>query len=157
MKRSSIGVVVLVAAAAVWAQGGNVVTVQVLSAKLQKTPSFLAPTTAKLVRGEQLTSVETQKDWLRVTTKSGEMGWIHRASVIDKAVALSTKPGGSQGGVSSDEVALAGRGFSPEVEAKYRSGHPDLDFSHVDRIEKTDIDGAELARFVADGHVGGGR
>src|SRR5215831_18567584 len=157
MKRAWIGaLVILVAAGAVWAQSGNVVTVQVLSAKLQKTPSFLAPTTAKVVRGEQLTSLETQKDWLRVSTQAGQQGWINRSSVIEKAVALSSKPGGSQGGVSQDEVALAGRGFSPEVEAKYRSGHPDLDYSHVDKIEKTDVDGAQLARFVADGHLGGG-
>src|SRR5262245_45408250 len=158
MKRAWIGALVsVVVAGAVWARGGNVVTVQVLSAKLQKTPSFLAPTTAKVVRGEQLTQVEAQKDWLRVTTRAGQTGWINRASVVEKAVALSTRPGGNQGGVSQDEVALAGRGFSPEVEAKYRSGHPELDFSHVDQIEKTDVDGGELARFVADGHVGGGR
>src|SRR5919197_5399815 len=104
MKRLWIGAVALLVVGLVWAQGSGVVTVQVLSAKLQATPSFLAPTTAKLVRGEQLTALETQKDWLRVTTKGGQSGWINRASVVEKAVALSTKPGGSQGGVSNDEV-----------------------------------------------------
>jgi uncharacterized protein YgiM (DUF1202 family) len=139
------------------AQSGKVVTVQVLSAKVQKTPSFIAPTAAKVVRGEQLTTTEEQKDWLKVTTKAGQTGWINRASVVDKAVALSTKPGGSKGSVSEDEVALAGRGFSPEVEAKYRSGHPELDFSHIDKIEKLDVDGGDLSRFVAEGGIGGGR
>src|SRR5215470_1411511 len=142
---------------AVLAQGGKVVTVEVLSAKVTKSPSFLAPTAAKVVRGDQLTAFEEQKDWVRVQTKDGQAGWINKASIVDKAVVLSTKPGGGQGSVSQDEVALAGRGFSPEVEAKYRQGHPELDFSHIDKIEKLDVDGAELARFVSEGKVGGGK
>src|SRR5262249_17939032 len=80
-------------------QSGKVVTVQVLSAKLTKTPSFLAPTTAKVVRGDQLTMTSAQNDWLQVTTKAGESGWINKTNVVDKAVALSTKPGGGAGGV----------------------------------------------------------
>ena len=138
------------------AQGGKVVTVQVLSAKVTKTPSFLAPTVAKVVRGDQLTSLGVDKDWVNVQTKDGQSGWINKASVVDKAVALSTKPGGGQGSVSQDEVALAGRGFSPEVEAAYKQSHPDLDFSHVDKIEKLDVDGSDLAKFVADGQIRGG-
>ncbi len=161
MTRRTMWAAVLAAAlgasGVVAAQGGKTVTVQTLTGKVQKTPSFLAPTVAKVVRGDQLSSLEQQKDWLRVTTKDGQSGWISKASVVDKAVALSTKPGGGAGGVSEDEVALAGRGFSPEVEAKYRSTHPDLDFSHIDKIEKLDVDGGELAKFVADGKIGGGK
>jgi hypothetical protein len=161
MLKKAIWAAVLAAALAaggtVLGQSGKVVTVQVLSAKLTKTPSFLAPTTAKVVRGDQLTTVSTQKDWLEVTTKSGQSGWINRTNVIEKAVALSTKPGGGSGSVSEDEVALAGRGFSPEVEAKYRQGHPELDFSHIDKIEKIDVDGDAVARFAAEGKIGGGR
>lgn len=143
-------------AAAAPGGGGKVVTVQVLSAKVTKTPSFLAPTVAKVVRGDQLTSIGEDKDWVNVQTKDGQAGWINKSSIVDKAVALSTKPGGGAGGVSDDEVALAGRGFSPEVEAAYKQGHPDLDFSHVDKIEKLDVDGSELAKFVSDGQIKGG-
>jgi len=134
---------------------GSTITVQTLTAKLMKSPSYLGATVAKLVRGEQLTFVEAKSDWYRATSKDGVTGWIHRSGVVEKAVALSSKPGGGAGGVSQDEVALAGRGFSKEVEAKYRSEHPDLDFSHVDHIEKLDVDSEELAQFAAQGNVGG--
>jgi len=77
-------------------------------------------------------------------------GWINRTSVMEGGVALSSKPGGG-GGASRDEVELAGRGFTPDVEEKYRGDHPDLDFSHVEAIEQTQVDFAELEAFVAEG------
>ena len=35
-----------------------------------------------------------------------------------------------------------------------------MDFSHVDKIEKLDVDGSELAKFVSEGQIktiGGGK
>jgi len=151
------GVIVAALGGVVLGQAGRTVTVTQMSAKLTKTPSFLAPTVSKLVRGDQLTLVDEQKDWYHARTKDGQDGWINKSSVVDKAVALSTKPGGGQGGVSDDEVALAGRGFSPEVEAAYRKDHPNLDFSHVDKIEKLEVDGGALAGFASEGKIGGGK
>jgi hypothetical protein len=136
---------------------GSTVTVQTLTAKLMKTPSFIGQTSAKLVRGDQLKFQEAQKDWYKVTTAKGATGWIAKSAVVEKAVALNTKPGGGTGGATADEVALAGRGFSKEVEAKYKSEHQNLDFSHVDRIETLDVDGDALAKFAAEGKLGGAR
>lgn len=136
---------------------GSTITVQTLTAKLMKTPSFIGATSAKLVRGDQLTFEEAQKDWYKASTKKGESGWINKTSIVEKAVALSTKPGGGTGGATADEVALAGRGFSKDVEEKYKSEHKDMDFSHVDAIEKLDVEGDDLAKFAADGKIGGGK
>ena len=36
---------------------------------------------------------------------------------------------------SSDEAALAGKGFTPEVETGYRAKHPEMDFAQVDKVE----------------------
>jgi hypothetical protein len=68
-------------------------------------------------------------------------------------VPLSSKPGGSGGSVNRDEVELAGRGFTPEVEQQYRGKNPSLDFRHVDAIEQTAIDPEELEAFVAEGKL----
>ncbi len=136
---------------------GGTITVQTMTAKLMKTPSYLGATAAKLVRGDQLRFEEARGDWYRGVTPKGVAGWIHRSGVIEKAVALSSKPGGGSGGVTSDEVALAGRGFSKEVVAKYKQTHPSLDYSHVDRIEKLEIDPEAVARFAAEGKLGGAK
>ena len=127
---------------------GAVVTVRVMSAKVMKSPKFIGPSAGGVSRGDTLTIKEIKGDWYRV--EGAQSGWINKTNVMDGTVALSSKPGGS-GGASRDEVELAGRGFTPDVEEKYRGEHPDLDFSHVDAIEQTQVDFSELDAFVTEG------
>ena len=54
---------------------------------------------------------------------------------------------------SSDEVALAGKGFTPEVENGYRSKHPEMDFAQVDKIEGFKVDPATLQAFIKEGDL----
>lgn len=54
---------------------------------------------------------------------------------------------------SSDEVALAGKGFTPEVETGYRSKHPEMDFAQVDKIETFKVDPATLQAFIKEGDL----
>jgi hypothetical protein len=58
-------------------------------------------------------------------------------------------------------VARRGRAGRPRLHARRRGGvpgkHPDLDFSHVEAIEKTGIDLSELGAFVEEGGLGGGQ
>ncbi len=127
---------------------GSTVTVRVMSAKVMKSPKFIGPSAGGVSRGDQLTIKEIKGDWYRV--EGAQSGWINRTSVMEGGVALSSKPGGG-GGASRDEVELAGRGFTPDVEEQYRGSHPDLDFSHVEAIEQTQVDFAELGAFVTEG------
>ena len=54
---------------------------------------------------------------------------------------------------SSDEAALAGKGFTPEVESGYRSKHPEMDFAQVDKIESFKVDPATLQAFIKEGDL----
>ena len=54
---------------------------------------------------------------------------------------------------SSDEAALAGKGFTPEVETGYRSKHPEMDFAQVDKIEGFKVDPATLQAFIKEGDL----
>jgi hypothetical protein len=54
---------------------------------------------------------------------------------------------------SSDEVALAGKGFTPEVESSYRDKHPEMNFAEVDRIEGFKVDPAKLQAFIKEGEL----
>jgi len=134
---------------------GSVVTVRVLTAKVMKTPKFIGPAAGDVSRGAQLTFQEAKGDWYRVT--GTVEGWIHKTNLTERQVTLSSKPGGEGAGAASrDEVELAGRGFTPQVEGDYRQKNPNLDFSHVDKIEKTSIDPGELEAFVTEGKLAGG-
>jgi len=134
---------------------GAKVTVRVMSAKVMKSPKFIGPSAGGVSRGDTLTIKEIKGDWYRV--EGAATGWINRTSVMDGQVALSSKPGGGGGGASRDEVELAGRGFTPDVESEYRGKHPDLDFSHVESMEAAQVDFTELEAFVTEGGLGGGQ
>ncbi len=54
---------------------------------------------------------------------------------------------------SSDEVALAGKGFTPEVENSYRAKHPEMNFALVDRIESFRVAPAKLQAFIKEGDL----
>jgi hypothetical protein len=54
---------------------------------------------------------------------------------------------------SSDEVALAGKGFTPEVESSYRSKHPEMKFAEVDKIETFKVDPTTLQTFIKEGDL----
>jgi hypothetical protein len=54
---------------------------------------------------------------------------------------------------NSDEVALAGKGFNPEVESAYRAKHPEMDFAQVDKIEGFKVEPAALQVFIKEGDL----
>lgn len=131
---------------------GSVVTVRVLTAKVMATPKFIGKANGDVSRGQQLTVAEAKGDWIRVSGAAA--GWIHKTNLTERAVTLSSKPGGEgKGEASRDELELAGRGFTPQVEDQYRQKNPKLDFSHVDAIEKTEVDLGKLEAFIADGEL----
>jgi hypothetical protein len=53
----------------------------------------------------------------------------------------------------SDEVALAGKGFTPEVESGYRAKHPEMKFAEVDKVETFKVDPAALQTFIKEGDL----
>ncbi len=134
-------------------KAGDKLTVRVLSARVMARPEFIGPPAGSVSRGEALTLVEVKGDWYKVSGSFN--GWIHKTNVVEGKVALSSTPGGG-GSASREEVELAGRGFTPQVEEKYKQDNPNLDFTHVDTIEKTSIDPGELEAFVAEGELRGG-
>ena len=52
---------------------------------------------------------------------------------------------------SSDEAALAGKGFTPEVESSYKQKHPEMKFAEVDKVESYKVDAATLQTFIKEG------
>lgn len=149
----SAALAVSLAAGVAWAvKKGDTVTVRVISAKVMTNPKFIGPVAANVSRGDFLTVEEVKGDWYKVKAPGGESGWINRTSVADSKVNLSSKPGGGgSGGASQDEVELAGRGFTPEVEGEYKQKHPEMDFSHIDAIESAVTDPEVVAGFVDKG------
>jgi len=130
---------------------GESVTVRVLQAKVMKKPTFIGASTGTVSRGHVLRFSEAKGGWYHVTAPFD--GWIHSTAVTEGQVKLSTLAGSGGPVASRQEVELAGRGFTPEVEDKYRQQNPQLDFHHVDAIEKLAVDPEKLASFARAGKL----
>jgi hypothetical protein len=71
--------------------------------------------------------------------------------VTEQKVNLSGVKSSKSSSASEEEVALAGKGFNPQVEDSYKRKHSELDFTKVDRIEKFKIPEDELIIFINNG------
>lgn len=111
---------------------------------------FFAPIKAKVRYNDLLTILAASGDWYKVSYK-GVKGCIHKGALAQKSFSLAKLAGGTGGGASGDEVALAGKGFNPQVEASYKKGHPELDFKLVDEIEGYQVAPDTLQEFMQNG------
>jgi hypothetical protein len=134
---------------------GETATVALPDQLLYSSPDFASPQVGRVPQAAEVNIRQRRGDWCQVEYQ-GQMGWIHRA-VLRQAGA--TPPGPPQRmGVGtpvretrSDEVALAGKGFTPEVESGYRQRHPELSYALVDQVEALYVDEAALRTFVQEG------
>jgi hypothetical protein len=111
---------------------------------------FFAPVKVNVVLGDQLVVKGRQGDWYLVSAK-GVNGCIHKSAVEKRNFAVSGK--GAAGGVSADEVSLAGKGFNSQVEAGYRKSGKNLNYTAVDEIMKFSVSEKSLESFVLQGRL----
>ncbi len=149
---AALGVaVLLIGAAAGW---GRSLTVSQANQQLYSQPSFTSPPVAPVPQGAPVNLVRQEGDWYQVEYQ-GKTGWLHKAALA----AGTSVPVGLSGFLGakpvreakSDEVALAGKGFTPEVEAGYRQKNPGLNYAQVDLVERFQVDPAQLSAFLKEG------
>jgi len=126
-------------------------SVVVKEAQVRSTPSFLGKIIIVLPYGERLETVKEQNDWIQVVVNGGT-GWIHGSALSRKEVVLTAGEGTGKTGASSDEIALAGKGFNKQVEAQYQE-EQNLDYAWVDRMEEYEIMPEEAAEFLVQGEL----
>lgn len=135
----------------VLALAAKVMNVQVRDGQVRATPSFLGKIVGRLPYGQPVDVLREQGDWCNVSLPTGQAGWMHRSALTDKALALASGSGAAAG-VSGKEMALAGKGFSAQVEADYRRVHGG-DYAAIDRMERIAYDPATLLAFLAQGGI----
>lgn len=152
LKRSVLVLGFLMATAATtWSDSGTM-SVQVKEGQLRSAPSFLGTIVGPVAYGEQVETVQQQGDWMNVKSSRNVTGWIHQSALTKKQVVLGSG-GRAQSAATGQEVALAGKGFNADVEAKYKATHGKLDFASVDRMESIKVSREEMIKFLNDGSV----
>ena len=125
-------------------------------AMIRKENPFFAPVVARVTYGEIIEALGRQGDWLRVNYR-GQQGWIHISAVQEQRFRLLTGERAQE--PSQEEVALAGKGFTPEVEKSFRDKNPKMRFDLVDQVQSYKIEEKQLQTFLQAGFLrepGGG-
>jgi uncharacterized protein YgiM (DUF1202 family) len=120
--------------------------------KLYGAPNFSADPLGSVPEGTEVRLVTQSGEWYQVEYQ-GQEGWLpQQAFAASKKFDMSKLLKGKAVQESkTDEVALAGKGFTPEVEADYRQKHPNLNYAQVDQIEKFEVSPAQLRAFQREG------
>jgi len=130
-------------------------SVQVRNCKVRATPSQLGAVVASVEYGAVLQTGALEKGWYPVTTADGKTGWVHESALSKKPIAMRAGTSDAATGVSSDEVALAGKGFNEQVEAKVRR-EGKLDYTWVDRMSAFNVSADQITQFRSAGRLSGG-
>ena len=128
----------------------EVFSVQQKEGKLREKPSFLGKILKKLSYGTKVNVENKQGAWFQVSI-SGSKGWMHKSSLTEKEIVLNAGDKRVSSGVSDDELVLAGKGFSEQVEKSYRQENPQINFGLVDKMESYSVSSDKLASFVKAG------
>jgi hypothetical protein len=129
-------------------------TVKVITqeAAIRKDKRFFAPVVARVAYGEVIQELERKGDWLRVSYR-GKEGWIHISAVQEQKFELSSLSTGRAQETSREEVALAGKGFTPEVEKAFREKNPKMRYDLVDRVQGYKVAEPRLQAFIRAGNL----
>ena len=149
-----IAAVLLMALAALAAQQ---LSVQVRESRLRDKPSYLGAATVAVAYGDRVDVLEERGPWRRVRTAAGESGWLHESALTERKLTAASGDRDAQAAADQSELALAGKGFSPEVEEAFRKKNADLDFAWVDSMATWKVTPEQAAAFLAAGRVGGTR
>lgn len=127
-------------------------SVQVREGQLRSAPSYLSRILQTLPYTQRVTILETSGDWLQVQPlDTATKGWMHQSSLTRKKLALSAGDQDAETGVSTEEQALAGKGFNAQVEKAFKQRNEATRFDWVDRMENLDISIQAIQQFLKAG------
>jgi len=152
--RTALLLVLILVAGIALAAKPKAMSVQVQKCELRATPSRLAKVVAQAKYGDRLTVQETRGEWQKVATADGAAtGWVHSTALTTKKIVLSAGSKDAQLAASSDEMAMAGKGFNSDVEKQFKDKNKDVDFTWVDKMETFVAQPEQMQQFLDAGGV----
>jgi uncharacterized protein YgiM (DUF1202 family) len=135
-------------------QPAQEMVVQTKDCVIRSGPSFLSEPAGSLKYGDGITVVEESGPWRKIALPGNKLsGWIHVTALSPPKAEFKAGTSQASSRISSGEVALAGRGFDAEVEARLRQSNKDLNYQAVDKIEAAGVKQADVITFVNRGKL----
>lgn len=128
-------------------------SVQVKQCQLRNRPTFLGKVVTNLSYGDKVNVDKEENSWVKVEQSAKNAGWVHISALSEKEIILKPNSSDIEAAASSDEIALAGKGFNKQVEEKFKSENRNVDFAWVDKMEKIVISQNEMQSFVNQGNL----
>ena len=147
MKKLLLGALIFISAFAAFSKAGDKKYVAVKETQLRDKASVLAKKSAEVKYGQQITVVKEEKNWVLAKTQEGKSGWIPENALTKKKVLLDSKVT-----ASSQEIALAGKGFGEEDEELFKKDS-NANYGAVDAMENRTVTEKELKSFLKDGNL----
>ena len=145
-----LAAVFLLVSGALFAQikTGSTVWISAKTVELKSSSGFFASTTGTLEMGAQVTVLKVSGNYAEVksSTNASLSGWTATSNLSTRRIVAS----GSS--ATASEVALAGKGFSKEVENAYKT-EGSFNYADVDKTEANVVSKDELYKFVTEGHL----
>lgn len=151
-RKLSLALALAVCLSGALALAARVMSVSVRDGQVRQSPSFLGKVVGSAHYGQTVDVTDEQGDWAKVSLPGGVSGWMHRTALTTEKLALSSGGAGGTGSVSGKEMALAGKGFSAQVEADYRRSHGG-NFAAIDAMERIHYSSGQLLAFLSQGGV----
>ena len=138
----------------VFAAEQKMMSIQVKKGEIRSTPSFLGIIVARVSYGDRVYVREERGPWVRVgLSGNSNEGWIHTSVLTPKKIVLNPGAKDVQTSASSDELALAGKGFSKQVENEFKGKNPKINFAWIDRMENFVVSQKRIKQFLKEGEL----
>ncbi len=138
----------------------KMMSVQVKKGAVRSNPGFMGGVVANLSYGDRVETLEEKGAWTRIAIPGGKgEGWIHGSALTKKKIVLKAGADDVRQAASSDELALAGKGFNQQVEKEFKSRNPNVDYAWIDKMETFRVSQSRMRQFVRQGNLspeGGG-
>jgi hypothetical protein len=132
----------------------KMMSIQVKKGEIRSTPSFLGIIVARLSYGDRVYVRDERGPWIRVGLPgNSNQGWIHTSVLTSKKIVLNPGAADVQTSASSDELALAGKGFSKQVENEFRGKNPNINYAWIDKMEKFVVSQEQVKQFLKEGEL----
>ncbi|MBT3311663.1 MAG: SH3 domain-containing protein [Desulfobacteraceae bacterium] len=139
---------------ATFAAASNLMSVQVKKGHLRYMPSFLGKIIVALDYGDRVAVLEKKGSWIKVQSfGKNTAGWLHSSALTSTKIVLQSGAEDVELSATSDELALAGKGFNKKVEGKFKSKNPHLDYTLINKMEQVIVSQAQIEQFLKDGEL----
>lgn len=155
MKKHICAVAVVFICLALLAAESATMYVSTQKGLLKSKASGSSKTVATLSYGDQVSVLSTQSKWCEITVTTGaavgEKGWMLTSALTKKKIIAK----GNKVTADASELALAGKGFSSEIETEYKKNGV-VDYDSVDCVEKEIVSESDQNDFINAGNLNGG-